>query len=44
METPDLESALQRVKEQGGTAGEIRAPLLTAELPSVGLRGRLRWL
>jgi uncharacterized protein len=42
METPDLDSALERVKELGGTAGEIRdiPPLLTAELPSAALHGR----
>jgi hypothetical protein len=42
METPDLEWALERVKELGGTAGEIRdiPPLLTAELPSAALHGR----
>ena len=42
METDDLEAALGRVKELGGLAGEIRnvPPLLTAELPSVGLHGR----
>jgi predicted enzyme related to lactoylglutathione lyase len=42
METPELESALERVKELGGTAGEIRdiPPLLTAELPSAALHGR----
>ena len=42
METSDLESALERVKELGGTAGEIRdiPPPLTAELPSVALDGR----
>jgi predicted enzyme related to lactoylglutathione lyase len=42
METPDLESALERVKELGGAAGEIRdiPGLLTAELPSAALHGR----
>lgn len=42
LETPDLESALERVRELGGAAGEIRdvPPLLTAELPTAGLHGR----
>jgi uncharacterized protein len=42
METSDLDSALNRVKELGGTAGEIRdiPHLLTAELPSAALHGR----
>jgi predicted enzyme related to lactoylglutathione lyase len=42
METPDLEAALERLKELGGAAGEIKniPPLLTAELPSLALHGR----
>ena len=43
METDDLEAALERVKELGGLAGEIRdvPPLLTANLPpSLAYDGR----
>lgn len=42
IETPDLEAALERVKELGGAAGEIRTvpDRIGAEFPSAAIHGR----
>ena len=42
IETPDLEAALERVKELGGAAGEIRKvpDRIASEFPSAAIHGR----